>query len=77
MALADLNTPAVQKIPLDQRKEIWLKIWAALVTTDGLSSPIFISEWADECLAHYAERFYATDEGVQNLFEEIDEAKNV
>ena len=44
-------------IPLHERKEVWLKAWCALVSTDGLIEPEDVNVWADNCLESYEKRF--------------------
>lgn len=50
----------VNRLNIDERKEVWLRAWTALVATDGLNTAEQVSEWADHCLNDYAERFATT-----------------
>ena len=49
--------PEVNLLPPSSRGEIWLRVWTALVMTDGLNTSAEVTEWADNCLNDYAIRF--------------------
>lgn len=73
MTVKALQNEYVNKLPIEERKEVWLNAWLALVSTDGLISAETVSQWADDCLTHYAERFAPPSIKV-NLFEDTKDA---
>jgi hypothetical protein len=49
--------PVLKSIPVEERKEVWMKTWLAVAGAGGTSSTTSAIHWADTCLEEYIERF--------------------
>ena len=43
-------------------EEVWLSMWRAIASNSSVSSPIIASNWADQGLADFIERFGPDDD---------------